>query len=479
MQSHQSSTQTEERRFRLVKYFAYTSFAVLIIFCFPFSVLISQNAKDILMKSYENYALLLGENLNHQVFQNFVIPVATRFGKISLRQEQQRKLLDQIVRNTIHSFNIDLVNIYDIDRGVIAYSTDPNLIGKKVIENLGYKKAVQGQDSSGLISEGNNLWGIGIETPRGEKKLRTYIPFRGMNPISGKVGYVLGVIELTQDLTLEYRSVVRLQYFIFGLSILIMILIFVTLLFIVRKAERIMEEKAKEQIKLETQLNQSERLAALGQMIAGVSHEIRNPLGIIRSTAELLSGMDGADETQKKLSNMIIESSSRLNNIVTEFMDFARPQKPDFQDCYLEEIIYKNLEFLRPELDKENISIQDNLKDLAFKLNADPHLLYRAFLNIFINAIQSMNGRGGDISIHLSEEKDQYTVKMRDTGEGINPDTLSRVFNPFFSTKDKGSGLGLPIVKNIIEAHNGEIKIKSNQDSGTEVIIVLPKREKR
>ncbi len=135
MQSHQSSTQTEERRFRLVKYFAYTSFTVLIIFCFPFSVLISQNAKDILMKSYENYALLLGENLNHQVFQNFVIPVATRYGKISLREEQQRHLLDQIVKNTVHSFNIDLVNIYDIERGLIAYSTNKKLIREKVIEN--------------------------------------------------------------------------------------------------------------------------------------------------------------------------------------------------------------------------------------------------------------------------------------------------------------------------------------------------------
>ena len=124
-------TQTEERRFRLVKFFAYTSFIVLIIFSFPFSVLLSQNTKDILMKSYENYALMIGENLCHQVFQNFNVPIAMRFGKISLRQEEQSELLDRIVRNTVHGFNIDLVNIYDIDQDVIAYSTDPGLIGKK------------------------------------------------------------------------------------------------------------------------------------------------------------------------------------------------------------------------------------------------------------------------------------------------------------------------------------------------------------
>ena len=103
MSSQQNDTPTEEKRFRLLKYFAFTSFIVLSIFCFPLSVLISQNAKDKMMESYENYAILLGENLNHQVFQNFVIPVVARFGKISLRQKQQSEFLDRIVRNTIHS----------------------------------------------------------------------------------------------------------------------------------------------------------------------------------------------------------------------------------------------------------------------------------------------------------------------------------------------------------------------------------------
>jgi len=126
------NTKSEGKRFRLVKFFAYASFFVLIIVSFPFSMVISQQAKDILMKSYENYALLLGENLNHQVFQNFVTPVIRRYGQIKLREKEQSEWMDRIVRNTIHSFNIDLVNIYETDEAVIAYSTDPRLIGKKV-----------------------------------------------------------------------------------------------------------------------------------------------------------------------------------------------------------------------------------------------------------------------------------------------------------------------------------------------------------
>ena len=246
--SRQDNTPKEESRFRLVKFFAYTSFIVLILFSFLFSVVTSQITKDILMKSYENYALMIGENLCHQVFQNFSIPIARRFGQSRLRQEEQSELLDRIVKNTVHGFKIDLVNIYDIEQDVIAYSTDPGLIGKGEKWSLGYKKAIGGEHFSGLISSGNYLWGLGIEKLGVEKKIRTYIPYRGMNPYTGIKSEIFGVFELTQDLTEEYRSVVKFQYYIFGLSSLVMALIFFALLLIVRKAEGIIEARAKEQL---------------------------------------------------------------------------------------------------------------------------------------------------------------------------------------------------------------------------------------
>ncbi len=468
--------QVEEKQFRLPKFFAYASFIVFIIFSFPFSVVISQQAKDILMKSYENYALLLGENLNHQVFQNFVLPVSRRYGQIRLREKEQYEWMDQIVRSTIHSFNIDRVNIYDIRNEVIAYSTDSKLLGEKVEKTTGYLDAVKGENSSRIISGGDDLWGLGIEKIGGKKKLRTYIPFIGVDTFAGKK-YVIGVFELIQDLTREYQSIVKFQYIIFGLVILIMGMIFIALLLIVRRAERIIDERASEQRELESQLNQAERLAALGQMVAGVSHEIRNPLGIIQSTAELLGGMPDANDTQKKLSGLITEESIRLNNIVTEFLDFARPQEPNFQECYLDEILNKNIQFLRPELDREGISLADNLNGRSLKINADPHLLYRAFLNIFMNSIQSMK-KGGIIEVNVVEEKDIFLVGIQDEGSGIKEEDYNRIFDPFFSTKDKGSGLGLSIVRNIIEGHKGSIKIESSQGKGTKIIIKLPKGDR-
>ncbi|NNG06646.1 MAG: GHKL domain-containing protein [Desulfobacteraceae bacterium] len=474
MQTASQNFRSEEKQFRLVKFFAWGSFIVIVIFSFPFSMVISQQAKEILLRSYENNAILVGDNLNHQVFQNFVIPVNYRYGGIRLRDREQSELMDKIIQNAIHGLNVDLVNVYDIGKGVIAYSTDPAQIGKKVRESLGYKRAIKGERSSGLISTRDELWGLDIDFMGGKKTLRTYIPFRVENPYTGSIG-IGGVFELIQDMSKQYESIVKFQYLTFGLSILIMGLIFLALLLIVQKAERMIEQRAQEQRELESQLHLAERLAALGEMVAGISHEIKNPLGIIRSTAELLGEMPDANDIQKRLSGVIREESTRLNQIVTEFLDFARPQVPNLHECQLEEIIEKNLSFIRPELEKKGIQVQDNLNGRSFRLRADHDLLYRAFLNILINAIQSMQD-GGTIDIKVEEARDTYQIEIEDTGCGISEENADKIFNPFFTTKEKGSGLGLSIVRKIIEGHRGTIDIQNREGEGTKVEVHLPRK---
>jgi len=475
MTTQPQNIRIEGKQFRLVKFFALASFIVMIIFSFPFSMFISQRAKEILLRSYENYALLVGENLNHQVLINFVIPVYQQKGSISLREKDQRELMDKVVRNTIHGFNIDIVNIHQVGEDVIAYSTNHELIGTRVKESLGYKKAARGQASSGLISTRDDFLGFGFDFLGEPKKLRTYIPFRGpIYTASTTQGVVGGVFELVQDLTEQYESIVRFQFLVIGLSTLIMGLIFLALLLIVHKAEGIIEQRTRERLKLEDQLNQAERLAALGEMVAGVSHEVKNPLGIIQSTAELLGGMPDANDNQKRLSGVIKEESVRLNSIVTEFLDFARPQVPFLQECYLEKIIERNLAFLQPEFEKRNIQIRDQVNGRPLPLTADQDLLYRALLNIFLNAIQATPD-GGAITIKVDEEKDYYGIVIQDTGHGINEERVKKIFNPFYTTKEKGSGLGLPIVRKIIEGHRGTVAIESEEGEGTTVRIHLPR----
>jgi two-component system, NtrC family, sensor histidine kinase HydH len=465
-------------RFRLVKFFAYTSFVILTISTFILTMVISQRATAVLMKTYENNALLIAKNLNHQVFHYFTLPITQIYGRpISLREKEQAELMDKIVRTTIHSFNIETVTIYDTDKGQIAYSTDKGLIGLTGRGGMGYSAALEGKHSSRLLSREPALFGTWFMDFAEEAKLRTFIPFKAESPYS-YIG-ILGVFELVQDLTREYESIVKFRYLIFGVSLTIMFLIFLALLLVVRKAEITLRKRAQEQRLLEDQLHHAERLAALGQMVASVSHEIKNPLGIIRSTAELLSQQLSSDETQAKLSTIILEESGRLNDVVTEFLDFARPQEPHFQVCRLEEIIQRNLAFLESELDKKGIvASNSSLTANSFPIEADPDQLYRAFLNIFINAIQSIKD-GGKLSVKVKEEKGLYRVKILDTGVGISPEHLGKVFNPFFTTKERGSGLGLSIVTKIIKAHKGKVWIDSGEGIGTRVNVELPKRQER
>jgi len=148
----------EGKQFRLVKFFAWASFIVLAIFSFPFSMVLSQEAKEILLTSYQNSALLVGKNLNHQVFQSFVVPIVNRYGGIKLSDSNQYNLMDQVVK-TPSRVQCGCCQYLRYRKGVIAYSTDPTLIGQKVTENMGYHQAVEGESSSSVTANIFDLWG--------------------------------------------------------------------------------------------------------------------------------------------------------------------------------------------------------------------------------------------------------------------------------------------------------------------------------
>jgi signal transduction histidine kinase len=211
-------------------------------------------------------------------------------------------------------------------------------------------------------------------------------------------------------------------------------------------------------------------------MVAAVSHEIRNPLGIISSSAEMLERRIKQYEPDNRLPDVIIEESRRMNGILTEFLDFARPQAPELAPVHLPDILDKNLNALSPLIEQNHVQIVRRYGGPAM-VEADPDLLYRAFLNVFNNALQAMP-EGGEVLVSTSGVEgangDQAQVVIEDSGEGILPEALPRVFDPFFTTKIKGSGLGLAIVRNIIHNHQGEVFIEPAGGRGTRVVIRLP-----
>jgi signal transduction histidine kinase len=253
-----------------------------------------------------------------------------------------------------------------------------------------------------------------------------------------------------------------------------MLLLFLFLLQVVRKGEAIMEHRARERIRLEEQLARAKHLSSLGEMTATISHEIRNPLGIIKSSAELLKKKMDKLAIDNALPEIIVEEAGRLNDIITDFLNYARPHQPDRRLAQIEDIIAKNLQYLEPELVQRRIRVSKDIQGPLPEIAVDADMLYQAFLNIFLNALQAMNA-DGQLSITMRVLDQCLQILIFDTGPGIDAAIMDKIWDPFFTDKEKGTGLGLGIVQNIIEAHNGTITLdNASPGGGARVKITLP-----
>ena len=427
-------------------------------------------ARNMQQKKSEDYANLLVANLNHQVFIQFIVPVAIKFGRIQLRDREQRDILDKVVRSTLHSFKVETVNLYDLEH-TISYSFDEQLIGRKNIGGQGYLDALQGKSTSRLNQKGS--W---MEIQLGfskENHIVTFAPLRAEKPLSGLSGPVLGVVEIVQDLSDDYRDIFQFQKLVMTTSAAVMGLLLSVLIFVVKRGEHIIEQRAMERLRLKEKLSRAEHLSSLGEMMAAVSHEIRNPLGIIRSSAELLKKKSAGDNRSDTITDIIVEESSRLNNIITDFLNFAKPQTPDLTPCRIDEIIQKNITFLSAQIAENRYAIETDFDGDAPAIPVDANMLYQAFLNILINAMQAMPD-GGKISIRLRAAGPAVSVTFADNGEGVPAELLDKIWDPFYTTKEKGTGLGLGIVKNIIKAHGGRTSIDNRPGGGATVTVTIP-----
>lgn len=467
--------------FRLVKFFTLTGFIVIALFTVFLTLFVADRLQEMALKKSEDYAALLAANLNHQVFQQFVLPVAIRFqGRIQISDPAQYELLDTVVRNTIHGFHVQQVNIYD-QRGDLAYSTDAIELGGSFLHVPAVRQALEAGERSVDLQAPKSMLVALLTRATKNNYLKTFNPLRLESVeirLTPELGPVIGVFEITQDISRDMAEIGKFQLMLIATLVVLMGLLFMVLRQIVKKAESILERRQEEQKELQAQLELAERLAALGEMVAGVAHEIRNPLGIISSTAELLRKRLESDPTNSRLATIIEEEVNRLNQTVTEFLDFARPREPNLQPATVEDIVERSLEFLQPEIARHHIVLQRHYDGNGRPLWVDPDLLYRAFLNILINAIQAMPN-GGELLVATQPGPQGRGRKIifQDTGEGILPENAKKIFNPFFTTKDHGSGLGLSIVKGIIESHQGQISIESNVGQGAKVSIILPEIE--
>lgn len=461
--------------FQLVKYFSFTSLAVIMIFTLVLSWIISNNARTVMLEQSEAYSLLLAENLNQQVFRSFVLPTVVSYGKIALSNPDQFQSLDRVVRNATEGMKMQTVTIYDSTINIISYSTDEEQVGKKDMGGLEYLKALAGTPNSQIVSSGSVLSLLPGTAPA-HCMLKTFIPFRQVRGDKRSADLIMGVIEITQDLSREYSAIMQLQGRIILVSSLVMAILFLVLRTIVSRADKIMERRVHERLSLEEKLNRAQRLAHLGTMVATVSHEIKSPLGIVRSTAEILyKRIKKVAPGNENLAEIIVAETTRLNNIVMEFLDFARPQKVKLSPVDINENISKALQFIDAKLQEKKIALETDFHSNIGKITIDPDLFYRALLNILVNAIQAMPDGGVlRLSTGIVDSDGSVFISIQDSGKGMSEEKAAEIFKPFFTDKNRGTGLGLAITKNIIEQHHGTISVKSRENEGSTFTITLP-----
>lgn len=224
---------------------------------------------------------------------------------------------------------------------------------------------------------------------------------------------------------------------------------------------------------LEAQLRRRDRLHALGEVAMGLAHEIRNPLGIIKTATQLLHRRADLGDNDKRHLEYVVSEVTRINDLITEFLDFAKPRAPVRCVQPARPLVEDILGFCKPELESHRVEARIDDQAPGATLYADARQLKQACLNLIINAIDAMPD-GGRLTVGIAQEDDYTVISITDTGEGIAPDMMERIFTPFVTTKASGTGLGLAKVFSIMDSHDGRIECVSDKGAGATFNLYIP-----
>jgi signal transduction histidine kinase len=248
---------------------------------------------------------------------------------------------------------------------------------------------------------------------------------------------------------------------------------------LIQKFNELEEKLAQRDAELERknkELLQSQKLAAIGTLASGVAHELNNPLNNIYVSTQVLAKKmgDTSSSDLKEIVKDIRGQTLRVKRIVADLLDFARGKEPEFRKVELNQLITNAYNLLSKFVNMEKIEFVLNSESNGIVICADYEQIERVFINLFNNAVEAMSGEG-KLIVEIITDKNFVKIKVTDTGKGMPPEDVEKVFEPFFSKKDKGTGLGLAIVFNIIKNHNGEITLESLEGKGTTFTVTLPK----
>lgn len=392
--------------------------------------------------------------------QSFVA-AAKRFGLGDFNQEISEESRDEIgeLSSAFNQMAADLRRSQairerkDLLENVLNSVAESVLImdgkGRIVACNRGFgilfglaEEAVLGRLYQNLGEPRANLWAAARQGHTHKEELsmtrvdrQTFPAFVSLMPLKDEMDGLIGFVEVVQDLS---------------------------------------EAKAKEAF--QRQLVQAEKAAAVGQLAAGVAHELNNPLGNILLFSKLVLEDCSPDDQRLENLNRVVENAKRGKRIISALLDFTRQTAIERKPCDLKNLAEESIGTLHLSLDEAGIDVRLKVDEVLPHVACDPGQIQQVFVNLIQNAVQAIEAQGSiDIVLHLSGKGDEVFIGVRDTGPGIAEENLTAVFEPFFSTKDDGCGLGLSICYGIVERHGGRVWVENNPDGpGCTFYVSLP-----
>lgn len=226
------------------------------------------------------------------------------------------------------------------------------------------------------------------------------------------------------------------------------------------------------------QVKRADRLSAIGQLSASLVHEIRNPLASIDGATNLIESEQTPQEMRKASLAIIRKEVQRLNRLLTHLLDFARPRKPEFQPVHPDQLIDATIALVEHSAQQKGITLRKEVPVTVPAFECDPEQMKQVILNLAINAVQSMTG-AGEIVLSARQRDASVVIKVRDQGRGIQDEDLDKIFNPFYTTKDGGTGLGLSVVYQIVNQHGGVVTAERNSQGGMTFSLTIPLEQRR
>ncbi|MCA8960858.1 MAG: hypothetical protein KDC38_10110 [Planctomycetes bacterium] len=499
----------KESRFPLTRYFVWTSFLATAVISIALGTIMAQEVRDDLLDKAKGHAIRVIHHLQQDIRADFLEPLIASGEPIDLEtNDVQYAQLDAIVQQLANSFGIRDLYIFD-RQGLIVYSTRREHIGMMTPpSNELFERALRGEIASAVRYRGAPL--DVVEGDHHPALLETYVPVRSIVEELDEGGPIANVIETYQDIEQFQSELADAQRRIVLATVIGAFLLFATLIWIVRHADRLILERTRElehsnaqltelsrgleqEVERRTrQLIQSEKLAGLGTLAAGLAHEVNNPLATVSTCAQgLRSRLRDAEQGEpldlkdaQEYTDLIIEESFRVKNITRSLLDFSRQSpgsKPEVFD--IRQLLEETTGLLRVGPDLGDIAV--DLPAESVSISGDSTTFRQLGFNVMKNAIDAIRERresepdlGAMIRWTIEENDSRVIVECHDNGVGFEPDQASQLVEPFHTTKDPGvgTGLGLALCHSMMRRFGGTIEIESaGPGRGATVRLTFPR----